>query len=240
MVLFVWVILKIWILIFGSRLDSGDHCYVLLIVPDHLELSCLICLQANSINISKSIRSQNLFFLELNSSCRNFRRTVGASEIPRRVRSCVLLPISPSRPATLCFIRTSDGVSELPTPIGSSILPPTRCPRVRVLIRSELPIKDWNFRQILCSYIYPFIAPSNPNSLNTAASHSLTFFSQRFQESTVGFHPLGALWIPLHRKIRSPPSLLQFPSIYSPIHTGNFKVFSFKDSRCPIYHCRRS
>ena len=46
---------KNWILIFGSRLDSRDHGYVLLFVADHCESSYLICLQANSIKNSKSL-----------------------------------------------------------------------------------------------------------------------------------------------------------------------------------------
>ena len=36
--LFVWVIFKIFdVVIIGSSLTSNDHCYVLLIVPDHFE-----------------------------------------------------------------------------------------------------------------------------------------------------------------------------------------------------------
>jgi hypothetical protein len=84
---------NIWILVFGSKLDSCDHCYVLLFVADHKVSICLICLQAIYFKISKFVQYQNLSFeenklpSELPTPCWNLRQP---SDVPPLFRQRVL------------------------------------------------------------------------------------------------------------------------------------------------------
>ena len=110
MILFVWVILKIWFLILGSRLNSCDHCYVMFFVPDHIELSCLICLQAISIKISKSFSIKICLYWCCFGTCRNFRPSVLTFDPGRN--SLTSPDLTPSANWWNFFC----GASELPTP----------------------------------------------------------------------------------------------------------------------------
>ena len=144
---------KNWILIFGSRLDSCDHCIVLLFVADHVKSSCLICSQAIPIKISKLILSS----LEQKSSGRNFRCAVETSN-PHWI---LLTTSDQTLSATLFhFFGTSDVPSELPTPYES--FPGRQETKFEPRRNFRRPIGTSDKAR---SYIYSVTVASNPNPL---------------------------------------------------------------------------
>jgi hypothetical protein len=152
---------KSWILIFGSKLDSCDHYYVLLFLADHQVSSCLICLQAiflkisNSFNIKIYLFGAVKYFLELPTLGRNFRHP---SEVSGKFEQGVLRRLDLVSPELSRHGRNFWRPSEVSAFFRPRVL------RSRILLSSELstPVGTSNNHLI---YIYPLDSISKPQLL---------------------------------------------------------------------------
>ena len=191
----MWVILKIWILIFGSRLDSCNHCYEVLFVPHYIELSCLIYLQALSIKISKSFHVKIYLFGVV----------LCLSELLSREGSFGWVSTSPSRPAVFSFVGTSNTNQKFQKSSdrefsGKSFrFVGTSNPPLELLISPPIYIPNG-------LHVKPWLPP-----LSTVAPHSP--LSNPWGELKFGpwdFFVKVCIGFPTPRRLQSPSSLLRF------------------------------